>query len=106
MAKPSFAVRWSPESEADLIEIWLYGAGEISPDGADKHLRELHAACMRLAEWPNSGRARIELAPGLRSIPVYPHIIFYRVMDAAIEVVRILHGQRDLEAVFDEPDKE
>jgi toxin ParE1/3/4 len=28
------------------------------------------------------------------------HLIFYRLSDAGIEIVRVLHGSRDLETIF------
>ena len=105
MTKPSLAVVWSPEAETDLIDIWHYGASEHSPGDADQHLREIHTACARLADWPNSGRARPEVARGLRSVSLPPHVVFYRVTSSAIEVVRVLHGRRDVEAIFAEDDE-
>jgi toxin ParE1/3/4 len=39
---------------------------------------------------------------GLRSVAVEPHVIFYRVTRSAVEIVRVLHGRRDVEAVFAE----
>lgn len=105
MTKPSLALVWSPQAEADLIEIWRYGAAGTSPDAADFHLRELYAVCARLADWPNSGPARAEIAPGLRSVLVSPHVVFYRVTSTSVQVVRVLHGRRDLDAIFDEHDK-
>ncbi len=104
MAKAEFAVLWSPEAESDLIEIWLYGATENAPHHADQHLREIHAACLKLADWPNAGRARPEITPDLRCIVVPPHVVFYRVTKTTVEIVRVLHGRRDLDTLF--PDDE
>ncbi len=39
--------------------------------------------------------------PGLRSILVYPYIVFYRVTGATVEIVRVLHQRRDFAAIFD-----
>jgi toxin ParE1/3/4 len=46
------------------------------------------------------GRARDEVAPGLRSILRHPYVIFYRVTKDSIEIARVLHGRRNLAAVF------
>jgi len=35
-----------------------------------------------------------------RSIAVRPHVIFYRVQDGSAEIVRVLHGRRDLDEIF------
>jgi toxin ParE1/3/4 len=40
--------------------------------------------------------------PGLRSIAVSPHVVFYRVTAGVAEVVRVLDGRRDLDEIFAE----
>lgn len=102
MAKTDIVVLWSPEAESDLVEIWEYGAAATSPEDADRHLRQIHAACLRLADWPQSGRSRGEIAPDLRSLAAPPHVVFYRVTKSAVEIVRVLRGRRDLDALFAE----
>jgi toxin ParE1/3/4 len=51
-------------------------------------------------EHPFMGRSRDELVPDLRSILVHPHVIFYCVSDATIDIVRVLHQRRDLMAAM------
>lgn len=46
------------------------------------------------------GRARSELRPGVHSIPVGNYLIFYRFDETRVSVVRVLHGARNLRAVF------
>lgn len=53
-----------------------------------------------LARSPELGRPRVELAPGLRSFPVAPYVIFYRITSRGIEIIRILHGSRDIVSEF------
>jgi toxin ParE1/3/4 len=100
MRRGELPVDWSPEAEQDLLAIWNYVAREASPDVADEQLRSLDRACEALAQWPHSGRARDELFRGVRSIAVEAYVVFYRVEDSAIEIVRILHGRRDVDAIF------
>jgi plasmid stabilization system protein ParE len=38
---------------------------------------------------------RNDVAPGLRSVLSKPYVIFYRVDDARVEVVRVLHERRN-----------
>ena len=42
------------------------------------------------------GTARDRLAPGLRSFHVGNYLVFYRPVQDRIELVRVLHGARDL----------
>jgi toxin ParE1/3/4 len=74
--------------------------GQASDQVADRQLSEIDAACETLKSWPYSGRKRDELLTGMRSVPVYPYIVFYRVGNAAIEIVRVLHGRRDIASIF------
>jgi toxin ParE1/3/4 len=48
------------------------------------------------------GRARQELAASLRSFPFGRYVIFYVPIENGINVVRVLHSARDIDAVFDE----
>jgi toxin ParE1/3/4 len=100
MPSASLPVVRSPEADEDLIEIWAYLAHEASDRVADNQLRDIEKACSTLKNWPYSGRKRDELLPGLRSIPVHPYIVFYRVREDAVEIVRVLHGRRDIDSIF------
>lgn len=91
--------RLSGRARADLHEIWLYIASD-TPEAADRFIQRLLATCRKLASSPSIGRAREELARGIRSFPVGSHVIFYRVSKSGIEVVRVLSGYRDIEALF------
>ena len=51
------------------------------------------------------GRDRSELLPGLRSLAHGSHVIFFRYHDDAVEIVTVLHGHRDIDAVFGEADE-
>ena len=86
-------------AEADLEEVWLYIAqgGEAR---ADQFLDKILKQCRQLAEFPRMGQARENLALNLRSFPVKKYVIFYRPAGDTIDVIRILHGARDIESIF------
>ncbi len=44
------------------------------------------------------GHARYELAPELRSFPVGRYVIFYLPLVDGVELVRVLHSARDIDA--------
>ena len=93
-------VVWSADAERDLFEIWDYLALEASPNVADKRLRDIHRTVANLADWPRLGRERTDVRSGLRSLADPPHVIFYRVEAARVEILRILHGHRDIIRIF------
>jgi toxin ParE1/3/4 len=86
----------------DLEEIWLHVALD-DPAAADGLLDQLGHACALLADNPALGRERAELAPGLRSfVALRAYVLFYRPVGPDIELVRVLHAARDVEALFRE----
>lgn len=89
-----------PQAERDLIELWRYIAEESTPARADAFLDKLLDKVDVLAGQPGIGRPRDELKPGLRSHPVERYLIFYFQIDEGIELVRILHGRRDVDTAF------
>jgi toxin ParE1/3/4 len=61
---------------------------------------QLDAQFRLLATQPKMGRARNELAADVRSFPVGRYVVFYVSLDAGVDVVRVLHSARDIDAVF------
>ena len=96
---------WSPEALGDLTHIWNYYAQVAGRRTADKMIRDIGSAAQLLEDHPYAGRARDEVRRGLRSLAANPHVIFYRVTrDEVGEIVRVLDGRRDIEAIFDVPE--
>ena len=91
----------SPRAQTDLVEIWDYIA-EDSEARADAFVAKIHEKFLVLAARSGIGRVRSELEKDIRSFPLGRYIIFYRPLADGIEVVRVLHGSRDLDALFDE----
>ena len=104
MARPPSRLIWSPEAEADLLAIWQWGARRFSADIADKHLRDIASAANNLCDFPETGRARDDLLPGLRTVVVFPTVIFYRLVPGSVEIVRIVDGRRNIAAMFGSED--
>jgi toxin ParE1/3/4 len=47
------------------------------------------------------GRSYSEIRSYLRGLPIQNYIIFYRVINNGLEIMRVVKGDRDLEAVFE-----
>jgi putative addiction module CopG family antidote len=92
-----------PRAKSDLVEIWNYIADD-SEARADAFIETVDQKFNALAELPNMGRLRDELADGLYSFPVGRYVLFYRPIPAGIEIVRVLHSARDLDAIFHKDD--
>jgi toxin ParE1/3/4 len=89
----------TPEAEADLINILVY-VGRQSARPADRLAATIDQKCQMLAEFPDRGTSCEDLAPGLRYFPVGKYLIFYRLIPDGIEVIRVVHGARDLPSLF------
>ena len=100
MASPKLRLIWSDAAEEDLLSIWRFGADEWSATDADEHLRRIHHAAELLLDNAELGRGRKELLRGARSIIVAPHVLFYRIIPNAIEVLRVYHQREDVDANF------
>ena len=63
----------------------------------ERYLLSLMDNMWSLLKSPNKGLARPELVAGLKSLPTNSHVIFYRITQSKIEIVRILHKRQDPE---------
>ncbi|MDD3581331.1 MAG: type II toxin-antitoxin system RelE/ParE family toxin [Desulfobacca sp.] len=92
-----------PLARSDLAEIWDYIADD-NESRADAFIDLIDRKFHELASHPNMGRSRDELSEGLRSFPVGRYVIFYRPLPQGVEIIRVLHGSRDLNAIFNPDD--
>ena len=88
------------QAHLDLVKV-ATDVGQVNATAADRLLDELEERCRLLAQFPEMGRQREELAPGLRSSVVGNYVIFYRPMADGIQVIRVLYGTRDLPRLFE-----
>ena len=89
----------SAVSGQDIHEIALVIARD-QPDAALRWIDRIDEVLQMLAHNPLAGRLRDELAPGVRSFAIGNYVIFYRARADGIELIRVLHGARDLRRVF------
>ena len=93
------AYRFSLQAHQDMDEIVEYISRD-NPDAADQWLSLVHEKCSLLSKHPRIGRNRSDLRNGLRSFAIGNYVIFYTPARRSIEVVRVLHGARDLPELF------
>ncbi len=98
---PSVVIR--PRALLDLAEIWAYIAQD-SPKHADSFATHVDRLFRTIAKQPEMGRPRPELLANLRSIPIGNYVIFYVPREHGVEVVRVLHGSRDLDSLVEGED--
>ncbi|TWT99176.1 Toxin ParE1 [Botrimarina colliarenosi] len=86
----------SPRAERDLDAISLH-IGEQSPLAAWRLLEAIDDTMRLVAVFPSIGEAVDHLGPGVRRITTGPYLIFFRTSKDAVELVRVLHGSRDIQ---------
>jgi len=92
--------RTTSRADIDLLQIWAFIAqDDISK--ADELIDRLHARFEQLAKMPESGQRCDEIAPGLRRSTILGYIILYRVTDIDVEILRVVHGARNLRTPLD-----
>ena len=89
-------IRLRARARQDLDSILEHGVAEYGEARAEAYLRAINAALGRLAEYPELGEARPELAARMRSLPVREHRIFYLLLADRISVARVLHKAMDV----------
>ena len=100
-----------PRARADIQE-QAFRIADDNPDAARRFLAEVERSLELLAGMPGMGAARPRLSPALRSLRMFPvaggfasHLLFYRPIRDGIELIRVLHGARDIDAILkDEPE--
>ncbi len=90
-------VFFKPAAIGDLDRIWDYTADRWDAAQADEYLRELEHAFGRIGGNPMIGRACDQVRAGYRKHSVASHTVYYRLADADVEVVRILHQRMDVD---------
>ena len=92
------AIRFGPQVEAELDEIWAYVATESSStDVADRLVESITDHFFLLSKHPQLGRRRDhDLRPGLRSLSVRGYVVVYRIENQNVVILHVLHGRRDI----------
>jgi toxin ParE1/3/4 len=94
-------VEYSKRALSDLESIWAYIAAD-SETQANKLMIGFAKKFKSLLNFPQLGKARNDLIVGLRSFPNGKYLVFYQETENGIEIVRVIHGARDIEQTFEE----
>ena len=90
----------------DLDEIGRWITGQSGRERARLVLRRLVSTCELFASQPSAGRPEPDLGSNVRSFVVAPYLVVYRPQARSIEVLRVIHGARDRDAAWREPEGE
>jgi toxin ParE1/3/4 len=97
--------RYTPEAHRDLDEIAECIALQ-NLDAAIRFCLAVEDAASKLAEMPGMGSLREFSKPALAQLRSWPikgfrnYLLFYQPSPDGIEVLRIIHGARDIESIL------
>ena len=95
---------YTADALENLASIADYISDASSRAAAETFAAALDQKCRHLASLPGTlGRERSELRPDVRSFAFGNYVIFFRYREDLFEVLSILDGRRDIEALFEQP---
>lgn len=107
MAAGRLPVVVRPQAQADIDDAIGHYLAQADVNVASRFAEAVVHALELLARQPAAGSSRYALLlalPGLRSWPLrpWPYLIFYIEGEQAVDVMRVLHGARDIPATLRE----
>jgi toxin ParE1/3/4 len=92
--------RVSEDAERDLDEIFLYWAGRVSVEIADRVVDRITERFWLLGEHSKAGRSADDIAKGVRCFPAGNYLIYYRKRRGRTDILHIFHGAREQRKAF------
>jgi toxin ParE1/3/4 len=89
-----------PKALEDFDGIWLHIAQD-NMQAADALIDHFEEIFQTLCHTPFIGLACPQLASDIRRFPSRGYVVFYSVENDFLIIERILHGARDMEALFE-----
>lgn len=97
-----------PRARVDLLEQFVYLGDQSDVDLAERFFDAVSETCSQLATHPYMGTTYNCGIDGLREMRRFPvrgfdkYLVFYLPRPTGVEVVRVLHGARDIDRIFAE----
>lgn len=89
--------RLSPRAQRDIEDIADHLAEE-NPAAAKRLIERMRRQWELLATQPRSGSLREDIGNKIRRIVVGQYLCFYIIVEENVEILRVLHGHRDVTA--------
>jgi toxin ParE1/3/4 len=94
MSGHSLRLRLTPEAREDLEHIFLYGLERWDVDQAERYEQSIHDVIVHIQRHPEIGQSLWSSRPEIRSFRAQHHMVYYRVRDEMVEVLRVLHERQ------------
>lgn len=97
--KKKLDLEYSPNAERNLEDIENYITDKADAETADGVVDKILDRCDQLTDMPRAGKARAEIADGVRSVTSGNYVVYYRIHIDKVEILRVWHGSRDIAAL-------
>lgn len=93
-------------AKSDILEVFIYLATEASAEVADSFLDALEIAWRLLDTFPSVGIELSDYSSDIRMLRRWPvpkftkYLVYYRLHAGHIDIVRVLHGSRDIRVLL------
>jgi toxin ParE1/3/4 len=87
--------RLTPAAERDLETIWTYTAQQWGMEQANHYIDLITTALDELSQSPKIAPACDHIRPGYRCRSVERHLIYFRITNYGIAIIRVLHDRMD-----------
>jgi len=99
----SYTVIFTPESEAQLTELYRYITDASSPEVAARYTDSIVTYCESLQSLPHRGIQRDDIRPGLRITSYRKRVVIAFEVDAdQVAILGVFYGGQDYETSFQE----
>ena len=100
-----YDVVFTPEAEAQLIELYGYIATEASPETAARFTEGIVTYCESLSSFPVRGTRRDDVRPGLRITSYRKRVVVAFAVEAdQVQIIGIFYGGQNYEAILQDED--
>ena len=97
----TFGVIFSPEAQAQLLELYDYIADRAGPNVAIGYISRIEAYCRNFERFPERGAKRDDIRLGLRTIGFERRVtIAFHIEPDAVVIDGMFYGGRDIEAAL------
>src|SRR5260370_42333585 len=104
----STAVTQRPRAGLDLLEQFVYFGERAGLELAQRYFAAVDETCLQLVKHPHSGtpyNSGIARLTGMRRVAVKgfeKYLLFYLPHENGIDVIRVIHGARDIDSLFEQ----
>jgi toxin ParE1/3/4 len=92
----------SKKAISDLKEIWLYTVDKWSTEQADRYYNLIFDEIAFICKNPETGKQMDDIRKNYRASKVKSHLIFFKVENEIVRIVRILHEGMDIKNRLDD----